>query len=60
VVDAIGWVTQFLLEFPQKAFLPVRAHVGDTHLVHAGSAGVGLHPSPGFLQDVETKYLIVE
>jgi len=51
---------QFLFEFVQKPIFAVLSDGIDIHLIHSRRPFVGLHPSPGFSQDVPPTDLIVE
>jgi hypothetical protein len=51
---------QFLFKFVQKPFFAVVSNLVDLHLIHSRCPFVGLHPLPGFLQDVSSTNLIVE
>jgi hypothetical protein len=51
---------QFLFEFVQEPIFAVVADRVDVHLVHSRCPLVGLHPLPGFLQNVSSTDFIVE
>jgi hypothetical protein len=51
---------QFLFEFVQEPVFAVVADGVDVHLVHSRRPFVGLHPLPGFLQNVPPTDFIVE
>jgi hypothetical protein len=51
---------KFLFDFAQKPIFAVVADGVDIQLVHSRRPFVGLHPLPGFAQDVLPTNLIVE
>jgi hypothetical protein len=52
--------SQFLFEFVQKPCFAVIPNRVDVYLIHARRPFIGLHPLPGFLQNVLSTDLIVE
>src|SRR3954471_12566293 len=58
--SSIPATSQFLLNFVQESFFAIFANGIDVHLIHSRSSFIGLHPLPGFLQDVSSTDLIVE
>jgi hypothetical protein len=56
----IAAVTQFLFDLAQKPRFAILPYLVDIHVVHTGCTLIGLHPSPGLLQDVLPTDLIVE
>jgi hypothetical protein len=53
-------VLQFLSEFVQKPCFAVMSNRLDVYLIHSRRPFIGLHPLPGFLQNVLSTDLIVE
>jgi hypothetical protein len=51
---------EFLFNFIQEPFFAVVADGVDVHLIHSCRPFVGLHPLPGFSQDVLSTNPIVE
>jgi hypothetical protein len=51
---------QLLLDLPQESLLAVLPYLVDADAIHTRRPAVGLHSSPGFLQDIETTNLIVQ
>src|SRR5580704_19494467 len=56
----IAAVTKFLFDLAQKPRFAILPYLVDIHVVHTRRTLVGLHPSPGLLQDVLPTDLIVE
>jgi hypothetical protein len=51
---------QFLLDLPQESLLAVLPHLVDADAIYSRRPAVGLHSSPGFLQDIESTNLVVQ
>ena len=60
LVGAIRFGQQFLVNLTQKLLCAILSHLVDADAIHAGSPAVGLHSSPGFLQDVQPTDLVVQ
>jgi len=58
--NPIAAVTKFLFDLAQKPRFAILLYLVDIHVVHTGCTLIGLHPSPGLLQDVLPTDLIVE
>jgi hypothetical protein len=59
-IGAIRLGEQFLLDLPQELFLAVLPYLVDADAIHSRRPAIGLHSSPGFLQDIESTNLVVQ